>query len=106
MYCRYILGAIKLINFFFLKRRYTSTFESASIGLLYFIHSRPIVPKRWYRLYSHFRKACPGTSKNAGIGSKKQKRWYRSGDPIMTFKPRWFEALGKKNAGIGILTLS
>ena len=83
MYCRYILGAIKLINFFFLKRRYTSTFESASIGLLYFIHSRPIVPKRWYRLYSHFRKACPGTSKNAGIGSES------AGTYPSAFEKRW-----------------
>ena len=28
------------------------------------------VEKRWYRLYSHFHKGCPNTSKNAGAGSE------------------------------------
>ena len=62
MYCRYILQVLKKLIFFFIKKMtylgalktvgigfgigyeimaYTSAFESASIGLLNFIHSRP-----------------------------------------------------------------
>ena len=39
----------------------------------------------------------PALLKSAGTGPR---------DPIPTFKSQRFEALGKKNAGIGILTLS
>ena len=35
-----------------------------------------------------------------------EKHWYRSDDPIPTVIVWRFEVLGKKNVGIGILTLS
>ena len=41
MYCRYIIGAKKIIK----KKKkttYASVFKSAGIGLLNFIHSRPV----------------------------------------------------------------
>ena len=46
MYCRYIIGAKKIIKKKLLKKKkkttYASVFKSAGIGLLNFIHSRPI----------------------------------------------------------------
>ena len=99
MYCRYISGAINF--FFFFKgpqkcwyrlfifysfKTYTNTFENVDIGLLnfihsryiptllrpfIFIHSRPILALS--RLYSHFHKSYPSTSKNVETGSKKRR---------------------------------
>ena len=99
MYCRYISGAIKIFSFFkgpqkcwyrlfifYSFKTYTNTFENVDIGLLNFIHSRyiPTLSRPFIfihprpilalsRLYSHFRKSYPSTSKNVETGSKKRR---------------------------------
>ena len=109
--------------FFLVLMTYLSAFESAGIGLLNFIHSWPIpallevlaqVEKRWYRLYSHFHKGCPDKSKNIRTGSESagtypsafEKHWYRSAWPYPHIQKPAVWSTGKKNAEIGILTLS
>ena len=123
MYCRYISGLENYYYFFFLKRTYTSVFESAGIG--------PFKLYLFKTYTSAFKSAGIGTtyasaSKSAGIGyihifikavpalSKMSEQGLKAPgpipallksagtgphDPLPTFKKRRSEAPGKKTPG-------
>ena len=114
MYCRYILGAIKLINFFFKKGAIPALLK-ALVQAFYILFIQDLQYLSAGIGYIHiFVKPVPAQVKTLEQGLKSvgtypgafEKRWYRSGDPILTFKLRRFEAPRKKNARVGILTLS
>ena len=82
---------------------YTSAFESTGIGTTYANTFKSISIG-----YIHiFVKAVLAQVKTPKEGLKSagtypdafEKHWYRSGDPIPTFKPQGFEAPGKKMPG-------
>ena len=80
-------------------KTYTSAFESAGIGSTYsnvgigYIH---IFVKT---VLTQVKMPEQGLESAGTYHSAFEKHWYRSSDPIPTFKPRRFEAPGKKMAG-------